>query len=53
MLVAELRQELHKVNFVSLTVDASNRKEQGHWRAGTLPFALSEGGGKGGGGGFL
>jgi len=35
MIAAELHQNLDKVNFVSLTTDASNRKEQGHRRAGT------------------
>ena len=30
MIAAELRQELHKADFVSDTIDASNRKEQGH-----------------------
>jgi len=36
MIAAELRQELDRVNFVSLTIDSSNRKEQGRRRAGTL-----------------
>jgi len=36
MIAAELRQELDKENFVSLTIDASNRKEQGRQTAGTL-----------------
>jgi len=35
MIAAELCQELDKENFVSVTIDASNRKEQGHRRAGT------------------
>jgi len=34
MIAAELRQELDKANFVSLTIDASNRNEQGRRRAG-------------------
>jgi len=41
MIAAELQQELDKLNFVSFTVDASNRKEQGRQRAGTYPPALS------------
>jgi len=35
MIAAELRQDLDKVNFVSVTIDASNRKEQGRRKAGT------------------
>ena len=38
MIAAELCQELDKVNCVSITVDGSKRKEQGRWRAGTLPL---------------
>ena len=34
MIAAELRQ-LHKLDFVSVTVDASKRNEQGRWRVGT------------------
>jgi len=30
MIAAELRQDLDKVNCVSVTIDASNRKERGH-----------------------
>jgi len=43
MIAAELRQELDKVNCVSLTVDGSNRKQQGHRRAGTLPLPFHKG----------
>jgi len=34
MIAAELRQELGKVNCVSITADGSNRKKQGRRRAG-------------------
>ena len=43
MIAAELRQELDKVNCVSLTVDVSNRNEQGRRRAGTLPLPFHKG----------
>ena len=36
MIAAELRHELDKANFVSVTIDASNRKEQGRRRAKAL-----------------
>jgi len=35
IIAAELRQALDIVNFVSFTIDASNRKEQWRRRAGT------------------
>ena len=35
IIAAELRQELDKANFVSVTVDASTIKEQGRWRPET------------------
>jgi len=35
IIAAELRQELDKTNFVSVTIDASKRKEQGRRIAGT------------------
>jgi len=41
MIADELRQELGKVNLVSLIIDALNRKEQGRQRSGTLPTTLS------------
>jgi len=51
MIAAELRQELHKADFVSDTIDASNRKEQGHdGSIAPLPFHKK---GIGNGGGFL
>jgi len=35
MIAAELRQELDKTTFVSVTIDASKKKEQGRRIAGT------------------
>jgi len=49
MVAAEPRQELDKANFVSLTIDASNWKEQGCWRAGTLSPDLWQWDNEGGG----
>jgi len=34
MIAAELRQESDKTNFVSVAIDASNKKKQGRRRAG-------------------
>jgi len=56
MIAAELRQDLDKVNFVSVTIDASNRKEQGRRRVwtcrGQCPLHFHKRG-NGGGGAFL
>ena len=35
MIAAELRQELDKANFASVTTEVTNRKAQGRQRAGT------------------
>jgi len=49
MIAAELRQELDKANFVFLTIDDSNWKEQGRRRAGKLAPDLSYWDNEGGG----
>jgi len=36
IIAAELLQELDKANFLSITIDGLNSKEQGCWKAETL-----------------